>query len=71
MKKEVYKMTKEEMLQIDEIFVQHKDDDDRLMKELAKYAYPDGSWSLYIRWALDALTMSKSLQAKNKILLAK
>ena len=51
------KLTETQMKEIDELFLQYQKDKDKekLMKELEKFAAPDGSWSLYVRWALDSL----------------
>ena len=50
-------LTQQEMQEIDDLFEQYSQDknEENLMKELANYARPDGSWSLYVRWQLDTI----------------
>ncbi len=57
-------LTKQEMAEIDILFEQYGKDknEDKLMKELAKFARPDGSWSLYVRWQLDTINQIGSFE---------
>ncbi len=49
-------LTEKQMVQIDELFEKYwGKDEKKLFEELKHFAYPDGSWSLYIRWRLDVL----------------
>ncbi len=54
---EIMELTKQEMKAIDKVFQEYQidKDEEKLMIELAKFARPDGSWSMYVRWQLDVI----------------
>ncbi|MBE2189523.1 MAG: hypothetical protein IAE98_08650 [Candidatus Kapabacteria bacterium] len=53
-----YTLTQEQKDEIDAIMRAYDGDDEALIEKLKPYAFPDGSWSLYIRWQLDTLSYS-------------
>jgi hypothetical protein len=55
-------LTEKQKQEINDLFKNYRihNDEEKLLKELEKYKFEDGSYSLFIRWKLDYISTSNT-----------